>query len=252
MSELLLQTRALTKQYGRHRAVDQVSMHIKKGAIYGFIGRNGAGKTTTLRMISGLASPTAGEIELFGCRGRELSRIYPGELCILSASCVLSSITFDVYIDAVEDSQVLQVSSSVISLLMHDNIYVEAFANRAAAERFSDVMWAMQQILFMSFDRRLAIFLLDESASLGTDKLPLTHEQIAKLMGSAREVVTRCHSGGRGLRRPRAGVHDRRLRGHPWKDRQKLCRGHERRHSLRAGYGSPALQKAEQGYGDHV
>ena len=75
MSELLLQTRALTKQYGRHRAVDQVSMHIKKGAIYGFIGRNGAGKTTTLRMISGLASPTAGEIELFGCRGRELSRI---------------------------------------------------------------------------------------------------------------------------------------------------------------------------------
>jgi CRP/FNR family transcriptional regulator len=96
-----------------------------------------------------------------------------------------------VYIDAVEDSQVLQVSSSVISLLMHDNIYVEAFANRAAAERFSDVMWAMQQILFMSFDRRLAIFLLDESASLGTDRLTLTHEQIAKLMGSAREVVTR-------------------------------------------------------------
>lgn len=125
--------------------------------------------------------------------GREITlyRIYPGELCILSASCVLSSITFDVYIDAVEDSQVLQVSSSVISLLMHDNIYVEAFANRAAAERFSDVMWAMQQILFMSFDRRLAIFLLDESASLGTDTLSLTHEQIAKLMGSAREVVTR-------------------------------------------------------------
>ena len=125
--------------------------------------------------------------------GREITlyRIYPGELCILSASCVLSSITFDVYIDAVEDSQVLQVSSSVISLLMHDNIYVEAFANRAAAERFSDVMWAMQQILFMSFDRRLAIFLLDESASLGTDRPPLSHEQIAKLMGSAREVVTR-------------------------------------------------------------
>ena len=49
----------------------------------------------------------------------------------------------------------------------------------------------MQQILFMSFDRRLAIFLLDESASLGTDRLPFTHEQIAKLMGSAREVVTR-------------------------------------------------------------
>lgn len=125
--------------------------------------------------------------------GREITlyRIYPGELCILSASCVLSSITFDVYIDAVEDSQVLQVSSSVISLLMHDNIYVEAFAYRAITERFSDVMWAMQQILFMSFDRRLASFLLEETEVSGSDRLKMTHEQIARLLGSAREVVSR-------------------------------------------------------------
>ena len=60
-----------------------------------------------------------------------------------------------------------------------------------ATERFSDVMWAMQQILFMSFDKRLAIFLLDESSALHSDELRITHEQIAKLMGSAREVVTR-------------------------------------------------------------
>lgn len=93
MSELLLQTRALTKQYGRHRAVDQVSMHIKKGAIYGFIGRNGAGKTTTLRMISGLASPTAGEIELFGCRGRDLSRIRSRVGCLIEGSGLYGSMS---------------------------------------------------------------------------------------------------------------------------------------------------------------
>lgn len=93
MSELLLQTRALTKQYGRHRAVDQVSMHIKKGAIYGFIGRNGAGKTTTLRMISGLASPTAGEIELFGCRGRELSRIRSRAGCLIEGPGLYGSMS---------------------------------------------------------------------------------------------------------------------------------------------------------------
>ena len=92
MSELL-QTRALTKQYGRHRAVDQVSMHIKKGAIYGFIGRNGAGKTTTLRMISGLASPTAGEIELFGCRGRELSRIRSRVGCLIEGPGLYGSMS---------------------------------------------------------------------------------------------------------------------------------------------------------------
>ena len=93
MSELLLQTRALTKQYGRHRAVDQVNMHIKKGAIYGFIGRNGAGKTTTLRMISGLASPTAGEIELFGCRGRDLSRIRSRVGCLIEGPGLYGSMS---------------------------------------------------------------------------------------------------------------------------------------------------------------
>ena len=123
---------------------------------------------------------------------RDYAVPYPGRgaLCS-SASCVLQSITFDVYIDAVTDCELLQVSSSAIALLMHDNIYVEAFAYRAITERFSDVMWAMQQILFMSFDRRLAIFLLDESASLKSDELHMTHEEIARLMGSAREVVTR-------------------------------------------------------------
>lgn len=125
--------------------------------------------------------------------GREITlyRIYKGEVCILSASCVLNSITFDVYIDAVSDCEVLQIPSSVISLLMNDNIHVEAFAYKMATERFSDVMWAMQQILFMSFDKRLAIFLLDESASSHSDAIHMTHDQIARFTGSAREVVTR-------------------------------------------------------------
>ena len=50
LSELLLSTNGLTKQYGHHKAVDKVNLHIKKGAIYGFIGRNGAGKTTCLNL----------------------------------------------------------------------------------------------------------------------------------------------------------------------------------------------------------
>jgi len=59
------------------------------------------------------------------------------------------------------------------------------------AERFSDVMWAMQQILFMSFDKRLAVFLLDEVARGGSDAVRLTQEEIARYMGGARESVTR-------------------------------------------------------------
>lgn len=66
MSEYLLQTACLTKKYGRQNAVDSLSLNIKKGSIYGLIGRNGAGKTTFMKMISGLAKPTSGEIKLFG------------------------------------------------------------------------------------------------------------------------------------------------------------------------------------------
>ena len=69
--EYLLSTNGLTKRYGRKNAVDHVNLHIRQGAIYGLIGRNGAGKTTILRMIAGLASPTEGEISLFGETGKK-------------------------------------------------------------------------------------------------------------------------------------------------------------------------------------
>lgn len=83
MSELLLSTHGLTKQFGKQKAVDHVDIHIKKGAIYGFIGRNGAGKTTFLKMISGLSTPTEGEIEMFGHRGKELNQIRSRVGCLI-------------------------------------------------------------------------------------------------------------------------------------------------------------------------
>jgi len=125
--------------------------------------------------------------------GREITlyRLYKGDVCILSASCILNSITFDVFIDAEQDSEILIVKSSVFADICKNNIYAENFSNFKTAERFSDVMWAMQQILFMSFDKRLAIFILDELSKNKSDSVNMTHEQIAKYIGSAREVVSR-------------------------------------------------------------
>lgn len=64
--EYVLETTALQKKYGRATVLNNVSMHIPRGAIYGFVGRNGAGKTTLIRLICGLQFPTAGEYTLFG------------------------------------------------------------------------------------------------------------------------------------------------------------------------------------------
>ena len=125
--------------------------------------------------------------------GRDVTlyRLFGGEVCILSASCVMDSVNIDLYIDAEEDTEAYCISAGVFRSLMQQNVEVRCFAYQMTAERFSDTMWTMQQILFMSADRRLAIFLADELAKIGGDDVRLTQDQMAKYMGSAREVVSR-------------------------------------------------------------
>lgn len=120
-----------------------------------------------------------------------LYRLFPGEMCMLSASCALQNLTFDVFVDAEENSECVVISGCAFASLAEKIPDMKIFALESAMATFSDVMWVMQQILFMSFDRRLAIFLLDESSKIKSDSIHLTHEQIAKYMGSAREVVSR-------------------------------------------------------------
>lgn len=125
--------------------------------------------------------------------GKEVTlyRLFPGDMCILSASCVLNTITFDVFIDSEENSECVVVGGCAFESIAQRMPEAKIFALETAASRFSDIMWVMQQILFMSMDKRLAIFLLDEIAKNNSDTVKLTHEQIAKYMGTAREVVSR-------------------------------------------------------------
>lgn len=125
--------------------------------------------------------------------GREVTlyRLAEGDSCVLSASCILNNITFDVVIDAETETEVLVLNVGTYSILNSKNIYVENFSYKNTVDRFSDVMWAIEQILFMTFDKRLATFLIDEAAKTKSTEINLTHEQIAKYLGSAREVVSR-------------------------------------------------------------
>ena len=144
---------------------------------------------------SGLYIVKSGRLRLYMLseEGKEITlyRLAPGDICMLSASCVLKSITFDVYVDAEVPSDCYMISGSAFSTVSEKYLEVKNYALETAVSRFSDVMWIMQQIVFMSMDKRLAIFLLDEIATNGTDSVTLTHEQIARHLGTAREVVTR-------------------------------------------------------------
>lgn len=125
--------------------------------------------------------------------GREITLFHlnDGDVCVLSASCILNQITFDVFIEAICDTEAIVINPAVFSEICTRNLYAENFILKNTTERFSDVMWAMQQILFMNFDKRLAIYLIDEEKNSKNSVIKTTHEQIAKKIGSAREVVSR-------------------------------------------------------------
>ena len=126
-------------------------------------------------------------------QGREVTlfHVQPGECCVLAASCILPMITFDIALDAAEDSDLLVIDSHAFGTVSQENIHAEAFTYRQATERFSDCMWVMQQVLFMGLDARLAIWLLDEVARGGSRTIYATHDEIARHLGSAREAVSR-------------------------------------------------------------
>ena len=124
--------------------------------------------------------------------GREVTlyRVREGETCVLSSSCLMDAIVFDVLIEAIEETHVITLPVTALSPLAQQRQEIELFLYKTASERFSDIMWTMQQILFMGMDRRAAIFLWDESAQKGP-VLRITHDEMARYIGSAREVVTK-------------------------------------------------------------
>lgn len=125
--------------------------------------------------------------------GREVTlfRVNEEEVCVLSASCLMDTITFDVLIEATGDTEVLVLPAAVLNQVVQQNPYIELFLYKSATEKFSDVMWTMQQILFLKIDQRVAQFLWDEMVQKNSMTLSITHDEIARYIGSAREVVTK-------------------------------------------------------------
>ena len=130
---------------------------------------------------------------LLSDEGKEVTiyRLREGDCCILAASCVLSAITFDVEIEAQTECAALVSPAGLLAARSRENVYMDYFMYKEAAKRFSDVVEALQQMIFLSLTQRVVSFLLDESAKIGSSSIAMTHEEIAKIIGSAREAVSR-------------------------------------------------------------
>ena len=125
--------------------------------------------------------------------GREITlyRLFDRDICLFSASCVMRSIQFEVMISAEKQSEVYIIPPHIYKKLVEESAPMANYANELMATRFSEVMWLIEQIMWKSLDKRLADFLLSESALEESSVLKITHETIANHLGTAREVVTR-------------------------------------------------------------
>lgn len=143
----------------------------------------------------GLFVIRSGQLRAFilSAEGREMTlyRLFERDVCLFSASCIMQDIQFDITIEAEKDSELWVIPVDVYKKLINSSVVIANYTNQLMASRFSEVMWLIEQVMWKSFDKRLAAFLLEESALDGSDTLKITHEKIAAHMGTAREVVTR-------------------------------------------------------------
>lgn len=125
--------------------------------------------------------------------GREItiSRLFEYDVSLLSASCVMPDLQFNVMIEAEKDSEFWSIPACLFKNLVDESLAMSNYARSLLSSNFSELMWLMEQIMWKSFDKRLAAFLLEESSLEDSLTLKITHERIANHMGTAREVVTR-------------------------------------------------------------
>ena len=143
----------------------------------------------------GMLLVRSGQIRAYilSAEGREVTicRFFEMDSCLFTAACVMPNMQFDVFIEAEKDCELWVIPACLFQNLMDESLPVANYARGLITGHFSDLMWLMEQIMWKSFDKRLAAFLLEESNLEGSDSLKITHEKIAAHMGTAREVVTR-------------------------------------------------------------
>ena len=175
----------MTPQQQQAISAGLVSQSVKKGTML----HSGGTDCTGLLLIK------TGQLRAFilSREGREVTlyRLFDRDICLFSASCMMRSIQFDVAISAEKDTQMWSIPSDIYKPIMEQSAYVANYTNEIMASRFSEVMWLMEQVMWNSMDKRVAVFLLEEASIEDADCLHITPESIANHLGTHREVVTR-------------------------------------------------------------
>ena len=132
-------------------------------------------------------------VYLLSEEGREVTLFHlrAGDVCTLGAAPVSDQLPFAPQMIVEESCQLLMTRASDMKSLVEDSLEVRSFVHERVSRHLVQMVWAMEQILFLRVDRRLASFLLEEYGRTGNQELRMTHEEIARQISSAREVVAR-------------------------------------------------------------
>lgn len=187
--EFINDTLSFYKSLTEHEKSTLIDSMIKQRFLIGHTMQGGSDN------CSGLFLLKKGQVRVYiiSENGREVTlyHLYDRDVCIFSASCMFQNIAFDLLIEVEKETEAYLIPTKMFKRMSENSIPIQHFMNDLMAARFSDVMWVMEQVLFMSIDKRLALFLIDQIRTEQSDTLILTHEKIANHLGTAREVVTR-------------------------------------------------------------
>ena len=157
----------------------------KKGAS---VHRGALERAGTLHIISGTL-----RVYILSEEGREFTLYFlrDGDVALLASTSFLGTISYDIAIDATKNTELFVSDTETVREILCANVEVRVYAYERAVVRLSEMLWKFRQMLFTSAERRLAKFLLTESARTAGDEIHLTHEETAQYLGTAREVVSR-------------------------------------------------------------
>lgn len=185
LSELLPFWDKLTN-HEKQKCQQAVTYHeFKKGEIISGTGKNCTGIFIVLKgqMRAFITSVSGREITLY--------RLLERDICLFSASCLLKDLNTTINITTMQETSAILIPVNLYKTLSQTSLAVSDFTSRLMAQSLQDILWIMEQVLFTSLDKRLAAFLLEQAAIDGTNLITITHDEISRHLGSAREVITR-------------------------------------------------------------
>lgn len=162
-----------------------IGNHYAKGTMLHYGGKECAGVQI---IYSGQArvfvtSAGGGEITLF--------RLLDGDVSILSAACMMRGMDIELDMELETDSEICTIPKCIYQKISEENAEVKDYTLEMISEKFSDIMWLFNQYVFSNVASRLAGSILEHRALAGTDLFSITHDVLARDIGTAREVVTR-------------------------------------------------------------